>query len=58
VDSLFVHHLIRQRLTPRDVGGDEMGPAGLKRITLQTAPGIEAAPPDPLRFCRDVVPLV
>jgi alkanesulfonate monooxygenase SsuD/methylene tetrahydromethanopterin reductase-like flavin-dependent oxidoreductase (luciferase family) len=31
---------------------------GLDRITLLTEHGINAAPPDPLRFCRDVLPLL
>jgi alkanesulfonate monooxygenase SsuD/methylene tetrahydromethanopterin reductase-like flavin-dependent oxidoreductase (luciferase family) len=30
----------------------------LERITLLTEPGIAAAPPDPLRFCREVLPLL
>jgi alkanesulfonate monooxygenase SsuD/methylene tetrahydromethanopterin reductase-like flavin-dependent oxidoreductase (luciferase family) len=31
---------------------------GLDRITLLTEYGIKAAPPDPFRFCRDVLPLL
>jgi alkanesulfonate monooxygenase SsuD/methylene tetrahydromethanopterin reductase-like flavin-dependent oxidoreductase (luciferase family) len=31
---------------------------GLERISLSEEAGIAAAPPDPLRFCRDVVPLL
>jgi alkanesulfonate monooxygenase SsuD/methylene tetrahydromethanopterin reductase-like flavin-dependent oxidoreductase (luciferase family) len=31
---------------------------GLKRITLLTEHGVESAPPDPLRFCREVLPLL
>ena len=31
---------------------------GLSRITIMAESGIELAPPDPLRFCRAVVPLL
>lgn len=31
---------------------------GLERITLLTERGVESAPPDPLRFCREVLPLL
>jgi alkanesulfonate monooxygenase SsuD/methylene tetrahydromethanopterin reductase-like flavin-dependent oxidoreductase (luciferase family) len=31
---------------------------GLERISLSEQGGIAAAPPDPLRFCREVVPLL
>jgi alkanesulfonate monooxygenase SsuD/methylene tetrahydromethanopterin reductase-like flavin-dependent oxidoreductase (luciferase family) len=31
---------------------------GLERISLSEEGGIAAAPPDPLRFCREVVPLL
>ena len=31
---------------------------GLERISLSEEAGIAAAPPDPLRFCREVLPLV
>jgi len=31
---------------------------GLSRITIMAESGIELAPPDPLRFCREVVPLL
>ncbi len=31
---------------------------GLNRITIMAEPGITSAPPDPLRFCREVVPLL
>ena len=31
---------------------------GLEQITLLSEPGVAAAPPDPLRFCRDVLPLL
>jgi alkanesulfonate monooxygenase SsuD/methylene tetrahydromethanopterin reductase-like flavin-dependent oxidoreductase (luciferase family) len=29
---------------------------GLERITMQAEQGIAAAPPDPMRFCREVLP--
>jgi alkanesulfonate monooxygenase SsuD/methylene tetrahydromethanopterin reductase-like flavin-dependent oxidoreductase (luciferase family) len=31
---------------------------GLERISLSEEDGIAAAPPDPLRFCREVLPLI
>jgi hypothetical protein len=31
---------------------------GLERISLSEQGGIAAAPPDPLRFCREVAPLL
>ena len=31
---------------------------GLSRITIMAEPGITLAPPGPLRFCREVVPLL
>ena len=31
---------------------------GLERISLSEESGIAAAPPDPLRFCREVLPLL
>ena len=31
---------------------------GLSLITIIAEPGITLAPPDPLRFCREVVPLL
>jgi hypothetical protein len=31
---------------------------GLERISLSGEGGIKAAPPDPLRFCREVLPLL
>jgi hypothetical protein len=31
---------------------------GLQRISLSEESGIAAAPPDPLRFCREVLPLL
>jgi hypothetical protein len=30
----------------------------LDRISMNGNTGIESAPPDPLRFCREVVPLL
>jgi hypothetical protein len=31
---------------------------GLERIALTGEGGIRTAPPDPLRFCREVLPLL
>jgi alkanesulfonate monooxygenase SsuD/methylene tetrahydromethanopterin reductase-like flavin-dependent oxidoreductase (luciferase family) len=31
---------------------------GLERISLSAEGGIRSAPPDPLRFCREVLPLL
>ena len=31
---------------------------GLERISLSGAPGIRSAPADPVRFCREVLPLL
>jgi alkanesulfonate monooxygenase SsuD/methylene tetrahydromethanopterin reductase-like flavin-dependent oxidoreductase (luciferase family) len=31
---------------------------GLDRVTLLSEPGMTLAPPDPLRFCREVLPLI
>ena len=31
---------------------------GLQRISLSEESGIAAAPPDPLQFCREVLPLL
>jgi hypothetical protein len=31
---------------------------GLDRITVSAEGGIRSAPPDPLRFCREVLPVL
>jgi len=31
---------------------------GLSRITVMAESGVALAPPDPLRFCREIVPLL
>jgi alkanesulfonate monooxygenase SsuD/methylene tetrahydromethanopterin reductase-like flavin-dependent oxidoreductase (luciferase family) len=31
---------------------------GLERITLLTESGVDSAPPDPMRFCREVLPFL
>jgi hypothetical protein len=31
---------------------------GLDRISLSGMGGIDSAPPDPIRFCREVLPLL